>query len=101
MRRSIESDMTERLNKGWDLVGPGDMPTKGSDVVTPSHTAGRSSGRGEGHEGLGAAGAPGRQTPSRHTEPRGAPPRTRCPHPTRGAHNPESKPEAGEDTDRS
>lgn len=43
MQQSIESDTTERLNKGWDLVGPGDMPTKGSDVVTPSHTGGRSS----------------------------------------------------------
>ena len=43
MQQSTESDTTERLNKGWDLVGPGDMPTKGSDVVTPSHTGGRSS----------------------------------------------------------
>lgn len=33
--------------------------------------------------------------PPRHTEPWGAPPRARCPHPTQGAHNPESKPEAG------
>ena len=57
MRRSIESDMTERLNKGWDLVGPGDMSTKGSDVVTPSHTAGRSSGRG-GPRGTGSSRGP-------------------------------------------
>lgn len=94
MQQSIESDTTERLNKGWDLVGPGDMPTKGSDVVTPSHTGGRSS-VGRAARDREQQGPQGGRPPPRHTEPWGAPPRARCPHPTQGAHNPESKPEAG------
>ena len=84
-------------NKGWDVVGPGNMPTKGSDVVTPRHAGGRSLGGGP--RGTGSSRGP-READPRDTQNPGECRPEQCPHPTWRAHNPVSKPEAERRTER-